>query len=810
MIVTLGPFWGRNSAKSRRQTTSQKHSITQIEQFETRLLLTGNVLVSAANTSVAITGDAGSNEISFMPGPTANTITVTGLNGTTVNGQTSFNVTTNVKTFKVNLSDGDDILHIDDVTLPALTMNLGNGDDLLEIERSDTRDVRTTVNGKTNIKAGNGNDIMRFGLSDDPQNFVSFKSSVSVNGGKGSDKVNAVETSSFVTAPKVTAVEAIESNPVIETDSLTANVLQILVNTNEQVDFTAIVDGAADDTVVKLFAADATGSPVQGGFLLNLFDDGSPLHHDAVAGDGIFNNTFAINLSTTGDRFYAAQVLNGSGAVVKTLSTHITAVAAPSEQESELIIAQNEELNEELQSDLDDGLSVAQALANIKAELLGLDNVVDSSISVTDVGIFWMTTNGETHGLLASVEGDGATHGSPNFRTSEIVVPPGPSANVSAASDEDLEFTGSALILAPFFYQFEVSGTGDESDNIDEILTDAGLDSIFLANTTQGSTLVGVNSFKNLGLYDVVSISAHGADVDNVGEVILTGERVSIANKLTYQADITAGRLIDVSGYWAITPSFITYYSGQMEDSIIYVSACEDAHDGSMAAAFRSQGAAAYIGYTEVVHTSFSNSHGISLFDYLTEEPGNTVSEAPGINVDIDPIAPNARYVYFGDPDAQLPTDGDLLRNTQLFVSYTWPVTQRDLDSSTQFVGSSVGYANNGSQTYLTFSGDDTTAGGEETVFVDLKSAFDDGAWGGSVDVSMNAGWYIPAEGSGPALLTVAFYNTETGRYSHVTQRTISPGAQSGAAATPVGTAYIVVNLHDDEPEDDTIEFELI
>ena len=86
MVVTLGRFWGRKTGNTRRQLWLQRHSISQIEQFESRLLLTGNVLVSQKGTSVGITGDAGANEISIVPGPSANTVTIVGLNGTLVNG----------------------------------------------------------------------------------------------------------------------------------------------------------------------------------------------------------------------------------------------------------------------------------------------------------------------------------------------------------------------------------------------------------------------------------------------------------------------------------------------------------------------------------------------------------------------------------------------------------------------------------------------------------------------------------------------------------------------------------------------------
>jgi hypothetical protein len=55
----------------------------------------------------------------------------------------------------------------------------------------------------------------------------------------------------------------------------------------------------------------------------------------------------------------------------------------------------------------------------------------------------------------------------------------------------------------------------------------------------------------------------------------------------------------------------------------------------------------------------------------------------------------------------------------------------------------------------------------------------------------MMAGWYSPAEGYGPATLTVALKNINTGELVNTVQKTISPGEQSSAATTPVGSVEI-------------------
>src|SRR5206468_1724264 len=114
----------------------------------------------------------------------------------------------------------------------------------------------------------------------------------------------------------------------------------------------------------------------------------------------------------------------------------------------------------------------------------------------------------------------------------------------------------------------------------------------------------------------------------------------------------------------------------------------------------------------------------------------------------------------------------------------------RDLDTGTTFLGQQVGYAC-GDHPYMTFSGDDTSAGGRETATMNLGQAFRDGKWSGTVTVNAVAGWYIPAGGSGPATLTVEFKNRTTGAISGAVSETISPGAQSSCATTVVETINV-------------------
>ena len=90
------------------------------------------------------------------------------------------------------------------------------------------------------------------------------------------------------------------------------------------------------------------------------------------------------------------------------------------------------------------------------------------------------------------------------------------------------------------------------------------------SNDTAGDNNVSVADFKNLGQYDVVVISSHG---DN--SVIRTRE--SDADLLTNPEllkDYVACRVVDVGGVLGVTPSFISFYSGHMDGTVVYISAC--------------------------------------------------------------------------------------------------------------------------------------------------------------------------------------------------------------------------------------------
>jgi len=69
--------------------------------------------------------------------------------------------------------------------------------------------------------------------------------------------------------------------------------------------------------------------------------------------------------------------------------------------------------------------------------------------------------------------------------------------------------------------------------------------------------------------------------------------------------------------------------------------------------------------------------------------------------------------VRYRDANGKLDPRCGLLRDVELMVAYCWTSSQKDLDTGTTFLGSSVGYQHGGSL-YMHWYGDNTSTGGVE------------------------------------------------------------------------------------------------
>lgn len=130
----------------------------------------------------------------------------------------------------------------------------------------------------------------------------------------------------------------------------------------------------------------------------------------------------------------------------------------------------------------------------------------------------------------------------------------------------------------------------------------------------------------------------------------------------------------------------------------------------------------------------------------------------------------------------------------QLTIKYDWSGTgMRDLDTQTAAFGESVGFSCGDSGTYVQWiGGDNTGLDGYEQVDVLVDNAKSDGLWTSSYNIDCFAGWFAPAEGSGPANLVVEYKNKTK-------SKSISPGSQNGCASTSVATVTVYSTQLPDE-----------
>lgn len=130
-------------------------------------------------------------------------------------------------------------------------------------------------------------------------------------------------------------------------------------------------------------------------------------------------------------------------------------------------------------------------------------------------------------------------------------------------------------------------------------------------------------------------------------------------------------------------------------------------------------------------------------------------------------------------------------RGVGILVSYTWTQGNQDLDSSTRFLGGSVGFACSPGSPYLKFL---TETDNEEQASVQLDDARRDGEWASNTEVQFYAGWYDDSS-NGPATLTVTLHNFTSGKDipNRSLIRAIDPG--TGGACVPKQVAKMQ-NLH--------------
>ncbi|GEM_PF-4269438 len=563
---------------------------------------------------------------------------------------------------------------------------------------------------------------------------------------------------------------------------LHSDVTHVVVGHPELVHFNLDTRWATGNSGAEVDEITSTGTVI--GRVTSLFDDGSAANGDMTAGDGIYSGISAVAFSSPGTRYFMATFNDWSlSSSQRTATFTITGSNSASQQQLQLSVDDTTRLTGLAMDVLSNHGSAKAALDAIRNALLTDPDVVPGSVSSLGSVIQWEDVNGFLQGFDADFAIGGDRLSAP---VPAAYAPALPTASTDAvALSAPADPIGDVLVLSPFASSLSAR---DPSAGIVTQFQNANYSVTYHTNT--GVTLA---DFANLSDYAAIELYGHGTMLpDNTGEGFYTSIAPTAASMADNEGDLKNHRVRMLNGYYVVTPSYISAYGGSLDGTIVLANACESAHDATMANAFIGLGAAAYIGYTHTVKASFAAGKAVDTWTTLLKADHNTVGDIVGLDTAHDSNTPAAVFFHYGDKDAKLPQQ-DLLRNTDFYVRYSWPQTVRDLDTNTTFLGSSSGWDLDNSSPYMSWTGDDTSAGGAETTTVHLYSAWQDGAWSTTTTITVGTDWYTPAGGSGPAVITVALQNKITHKLTHVEVHVVSPGQESSGTHTVVGTITITL-----------------
>jgi len=697
-----------------------------------------------------------------------------------------------------------------------------------------TKTFTITNTGPRNLKLGTITTPTGFQLLDDPPGSLApgetdtFTVQMLTTGAAGPQSGRiTIATSNPKQNPftfKVTGALAAATTPTLDS-ILQVDTNSLLVGQADEVAFTANVAGTNAGLGAEVDETDANGTILNK--VVDLFDDGSLLHGDATAGDGIFNNSTAIQFNAPGDRFFIARLSDGSQ---QTAVTKISGFNAPTSDQLQATSDNDAAQKDQAVADIQAGKTDGDILAGIKTRLLTMPDQADpNSISISASSIGWTSPQGvrsiiDLTDLRDDLAATSTAQTSPTPATSASLVAgptlyaPGTCTNcggganpmqtaiaqalasspvstpISAALSAEIQQCKQATLIAPYAWR---SGTSVQRFAAD--LAPKGWNIISPQNTSKTMQNVTLDTFSQLSSSKLIVISSDIV-LDGMTQWLLTGQDVGITTDIAHLGDYISGRISDINGVYAISRRFISHYGGSFKDAIIYAEGSNTAFNDQFATPFLAGGAAAYLGYTRKM--DYASLFGLAAADTLAAQ--KMVSEIPRLD-DGDTVdsLTRAQFHAFGNKDAKLKDTCNLLRNEQVVVQYSWNQGEDDLDSGTTFLDGTVGFdapALPSDNPFLTWtSGDNTGNGGTETATVDVGKAYYTGKWSSTTTISCAAGWYALAGGSGPAVITITLVDKTTGEEVKSISRKINPGKQDTLATTPVAT--ILVTASNDTPD---------
>ncbi len=410
------------------------------------------------------------------------------------------------------------------------------------------------------------------------------------------------------------------------------------INTPTNITMRALVPypSGSPKPAVTVVRVDAGNNVI--GTIGTMLDNGSLANGDEIQGDGIFS--MIASMSSVAEETYKLKVKSVDGAVTK-LSDVFTVLAYKPISDGEFsaltALQQNalKNFNDKLGT-----LGKNGALQDTLNQILSDGTVDQAGFSGGDNGIWIVYKGGILGGLMLNPEG---TLGGQAEGQAQLMVQSGfgMSAPQLMAKPGNIEVGNKkVLLLSPFWASLSAYDANASMKTLFEGSTCPKYDVTWIKDAA-----VTVDTFKLLKNYGVYIHYGHGDTYYNgilslwqdkfgwsswgAQAVILTGQTATTANKVTYQTDLKKGRIAILTGgspYYAILPSFISYYNSGMPSSLVFINACRSFYNSTMANAFTGAGSKTYLAYSDYVLATFATARTNDFFNKWVLDSTNLVT----------------------------------------------------------------------------------------------------------------------------------------------------------------------------------------
>ena len=132
----------------------------------------------------------------------------------------------------------------------------------------------------------------------------------------------------------------------------------------------------------------------------------------------------------------------------------------------------------------------------------------------------------------------------------------------------------------------------------------------FISDNNLDNSAVSLNRIKSISSNQIIIWHGHGGYSKSLHSYLLTGEEFDWnkwLNDVGYWWDCVQERIVESSGGRAmITSKYINKYCSNMNNTLVYLAACQSGKDSTLANAFLNKGAIAVVANSETIYTTYN------------------------------------------------------------------------------------------------------------------------------------------------------------------------------------------------------------